>query len=171
MNIDDITIAEVLARYDINPGDGSRCACPVHHGEGRNFSYKGCLYYCWVCGARGNAISLVAEIFGIRRWQAAQKIKVDFGAITSGEAPDYREAKRLREAQRLQRHINERFESLWRELAELRRLLYRQRGEDCEQVRYLDRILDRLESNPGSFTSWNIDMENLMINLYSTAQD
>ena len=170
MDIENISIKDILTHYGHDPGmvsgDIGRCACPLHHGENNNFSYRGSLYYCWTCQARGNAVGLVAEMFNLKRWQAVMRIKTDFGIVASGDGLSYRELKRRREELKAQQLNNDFLDGLEQILLKHRRLIFWHYGEDNEQIKYLDRLLDRFITDRDSFLLWEIDTENLLDNLY-----
>lgn len=81
-------IREVLSSYGVlcpNNRDHFRVPCPVHVGTDRNMSVDGRrgIFYCFVCGAKGTVIDLVAAMDGITTQEAAAKLAegVSGGAI------------------------------------------------------------------------------------------
>lgn len=65
-----------VARVDKRIG---RIACPLHTGKDNNFSFNENLFQCFSCGAKGNVVSFVAQLFGISNKEAMIKIDNDFG--------------------------------------------------------------------------------------------
>ena len=58
---------------------GKRCQCPIHNGDGMNFSFTERGYKCFVCNASGDVISLVKEVCELStRADAMKKINLDF---------------------------------------------------------------------------------------------
>ena len=66
-------------------------------------------YHCYACGEHGDVIDFTAKFFGLKLFEAAQKIVYDFG-ITQDKPPDKAmqekqnrksEAQRLRENEKL----------------------------------------------------------------------
>ena len=66
-------------------------------------------YYCYTCGEHGDVIDFTAKLFGLKLYEAAQKLAYDFG-ITQDKPPDKvlqeklnrkSEAQRLRENEKL----------------------------------------------------------------------
>ena len=174
MTLDDITIPAVLEKYGIKGGLGKqtqkRIPCPLHSGDHDNFSYTDKLYQCFKCGSRGNAIRLVAELFGIKYWQAVERVKTDFGLKGTISLTSYREQLQIREKIK-ERQRNERYIDYMRFIfTKHRRLMFWHYGEDNMQVKYLDRILDRLTDDPESFLAWEIDIENLIENIWMIAE-
>lgn len=78
-----LTVGDIINRYDpqnrIVPRDHGRIPCPFHHGEHLNLSYIAHKWTCFTCGAKGNAISFVQQMFGLDFASAAEKINEDFG--------------------------------------------------------------------------------------------
>lgn len=59
-----ITVADVLDSEGI-PHRRGRCRCPIHGGSNpTSFSFTDELYYCHSCGAKGDVIRLVQELYG-----------------------------------------------------------------------------------------------------------
>lgn len=73
-----VTMRDVLSRYH-NLGKRNRCSCPIHNGKDNNFAYTDKVFHCWTCGAKGNVISFVMQMFGLNFRQAMMKINIDFG--------------------------------------------------------------------------------------------
>src|SRR5690348_18472836 len=79
-------IREVLSRYGVLFPDGRdhfRVACPVHPGQDRNMSVDGRrgLVHCFVCGASGSVIDLVAGLEGIPTQEAAATLSYGLGDV------------------------------------------------------------------------------------------
>lgn len=76
-------IREVLSRYGVlcPDRDHFRVPCPVHVGTDRNMSVDGRrgVFYCFVCGAKGTVIDLVAAMDGITTQEAATKLSDGLG--------------------------------------------------------------------------------------------
>ncbi|MCL6442948.1 MAG: DNA primase [Alicyclobacillus sp.] len=85
--IDDATVAELLRRVDIvdvvseyvqlrRAGRGYVGLCPFHNERSPSFSVsaeKG-VYYCFGCGAAGNAIRFVMDLDGVSRLEALARL-------------------------------------------------------------------------------------------------
>lgn len=102
-----ITIKDILSYYGYNEGRRMRTACPLHHGKNNNFCYTDSVYHCWVCGAKGDAITLVMELFGIQYRQALIKINTDFNLGLTSKKPTYRERLLMREDKKLEISIKQ----------------------------------------------------------------
>ena len=73
-----VTMPDVLAMYGFNPGRYNRIPCPIHNGVKRNFAYKEHGFVCYVCGATGDVISFVENLFGLSFKDACRKLDQDF---------------------------------------------------------------------------------------------
>lgn len=73
-----LTMEQVLKRYGIKTTNHGRTACPLHKGTGKNFSYKGRSFKCWVCGAHGTVIDFVMQYFNITFPEALVRLNEDF---------------------------------------------------------------------------------------------
>lgn len=73
-----VTMDDVITRYHM-PGKNGRVPCPFHNGRDYNLSYTAQVYHCWVCGAKGNVIGFVMDLFGLDYKNAIAKINQDFG--------------------------------------------------------------------------------------------
>jgi len=76
--LDKVTVSEVLSKYGYHPNNSKRIPCMIHNGKNKNFGYTEKVYHCFVCGARGNAITLVMELFGLDFKGAVSKMNEDF---------------------------------------------------------------------------------------------
>ena len=170
--LDIVTIPDILTKYGYELGNRNRIPCPIHHGKDRNFCYEDRVFHCWVCEESGNAIDLVAQLFDINEEQAEIRINNDFNLNLTNEKPTYRDKIKAREmARRRAEQIekSERGRAIYNQLTRIRRELFQAHGDDCEQVLYLDRLLDRYSAEPSPLTDWQIDLENLEINLKGCA--
>lgn len=90
-----VTMRDVISVYDTRTDkESGRIKCPFHNGRDNNFSYSRDLYHCFVCGAKGNTISYVAQRFGLSNWEAMQKLDYDFQLGILGHKPSLRVQKR-----------------------------------------------------------------------------
>ena len=82
-----VTVPMLLSYYGYPVSARKRIPCPLHSGKDPNFCYTDRVYHCWTCGAKGNVISLVMQLFGLSFPQALMKLNTDF----SLELPDLSE--------------------------------------------------------------------------------
>lgn len=132
----EIPIYEVARRY--LPGEiqrkGSRwmARCPFHDDRNPSFVVFADRWKCFGCQARGDAVDLVARLYGLRPIEAARLIAGDFGIPLPGDSPQER-------AKAQQRAILIRFE---RELKE--RVARRELQAYIQLAALYRRICDRL---------------------------
>lgn len=101
-----LTMADVLEKYhyigkrSAENGRG-RTTCPLHNGEDNNFCYTNTVFHCWVCGAKGNIIGFVEQLFALNFKQALVRLNYDFGlCLPVGRKPTLREQKQMQENHR-----------------------------------------------------------------------
>lgn len=103
-----ITASEVASAYGLKISSKGMACCPFH--DDRHPSMKiDRKYYCFACGAKGDAINYVAQRYNLRPYDAAKKIIADFrlpipigkGAVTKRTAQDYRRQREQAEERRL----------------------------------------------------------------------
>ena len=73
-----VTALDAAQMYGLNVRSNGMTNCPFH--EDHNPSLKLDRYfYCFGCHAHGDVIDFVSRLFGVSRYDAAQRIAVDFG--------------------------------------------------------------------------------------------
>lgn len=138
-----VTIRDVLEMYNLPVGRNGRIPCPIHNGKDPNFSYNDKVYQCWSCGAKGDVITLVMEIHGLRFGQTLIKINNDFRLGLSGKKPSYRQKRRAAEVAQKRKAIEERKQhdrEMYLFLCNCHARLMRVVGE--EKITWLDDFLD-----------------------------
>lgn len=122
-----VSIADVMSFYfpSVKVVKG-RCACPIHHGEDMNFSFKGGYFNCFVCGAKGDVIELVRLCFGITFSEAIAKLVTDFQLPICIDKPYTPQ-----EGEALQKKVN-----TWQREQE------RRREASARRQRHIDAVLD-----------------------------
>lgn len=73
-----ITMPEVIAMYH-KPGRNRRTTCPIHGGDHNNLGYTDKLFHCFTCGAKGDIISFVMQLFDCNFNAAVDRLAYDFG--------------------------------------------------------------------------------------------
>lgn len=56
----------------------NRIPCPIHGGKNYNFGFDGGIYHCFVCGAKGDVIRFVQDVFSVSFQDALEKLNNDF---------------------------------------------------------------------------------------------
>ena len=73
-----LTLPEIARHYGFTPNRQGRIPCPFHNGKDPNLGLKDRYYNCFVCGAKGDAIKFVQELFGLNFSDTISKINSDF---------------------------------------------------------------------------------------------
>ena len=74
-----ITVRQVGEMYDMEPDLHGMVCCPFHSDSDPSMKLNDTYYYCFGCGANGDAIDLTAKLFDLNPRQAAEKLAHDFG--------------------------------------------------------------------------------------------
>lgn len=93
------TAIETYAHIPTRRGRG-RCPCPIHGGDNNNLSYDDHRFYCFTCGARGDVINFVQQLFGLPFAEALDKLARDFGIAPGVDPAAIRERQRKIDARR-----------------------------------------------------------------------
>lgn len=124
-----VSIPDVLNRYGYGLGKNKRIPCPIHNGKDSNFAYTDTVYHCWTCGASGNVINLIRELFGLNFGQALIKINCDFGLGLTSKRPSYRDrvnASKRKKQKKLEKLEKQRKRQEHLKMCNLHRVLFRQ---------------------------------------------
>ena len=74
-----ITVRQVGEMYGMEPDRHGMVCCPFHSDNHPSMMLNESYYYCFACGANGDAIDLTAKLFDLTPRQAAEKLASDFG--------------------------------------------------------------------------------------------
>jgi hypothetical protein len=104
-----INTKEAAARYGVEVNRHGKALCPFHNDRNPSLFVDDDHYHCYACGEHGDVIDFTAKLYGLKLYEAAQKLACDFG-ITQDKPPDKAmqekqnrksEAQRLRENEKL----------------------------------------------------------------------
>ena len=104
-----INTREAAERHGVEVNRHGKALCPFHNDRNPSLFVDDDHYYCFACGEHGDVIDFTAKLFGLKLYEAAQKLAYDFG-ITQDKPPDKAmqeklnrksEAQRLRENEKL----------------------------------------------------------------------
>lgn len=104
-----INTREAAARYGVEVNRHGKALCPFHNDRNPSLFVDDDHYHCFACGEHGDVIDFTAKLFGLKLYEAAQKLAYDFG-ITQDKPPTKAmqekqnmksEAQRLRENEKL----------------------------------------------------------------------
>ena len=74
-----ITVREAAQMYGIEVNRSGMACCPFHDDKNPSMKLNEEYFYCFGCGATGDVIDLVARLFDLSSYEAAQKLAQDFG--------------------------------------------------------------------------------------------
>ena len=74
-----ITVRQAGEMYGMEPDRHGMVCCPFHSDNHPSMMLNDTYYYCFGCGANGDAIDLTAKLFDLNPRQAAEKLAHDFG--------------------------------------------------------------------------------------------
>lgn len=108
-----VTARNVAEHYGLKVGRNGLACCPFHNDHHPSMKIDQ-FYYCFACGAKGDAINYVADTFEISQYDAACRIIEDFNLpISINQIPDKEkemEYQRQQEEKRKITQIKEQFE-------------------------------------------------------------
>ena len=78
------TVSSMLTKpeymgHTVNFRSSKKCSCPFHEDRHPSMKLNERYFYCFGCGATGDVIDLVARLFDLSSYEAAQKLAQDFG--------------------------------------------------------------------------------------------
>ena len=74
-----VTTRQVAENYGTRVNRSGMACCPFHKDKHPSMKVDNSHYHCFGCGAHGDAIGYVAQMFGLSQYDAACKIIEDFG--------------------------------------------------------------------------------------------
>ena len=72
-----VTARQVAEKYGLKVRQNGMACCPFHNDKHPSMKIDQ-NYYCFACGAKGDAVNYVAVLFGLSQFEAAKKINEDF---------------------------------------------------------------------------------------------
>ena len=135
-----------------------KALCPFHNDRHPSLFVDDDHYHCYGCGEHGDVIDFTAKLFGLKLYEAAQKLAYDFG-ITQDKPPTkamQEKQNRKSEAQRLRENEKLCFSALleYMKLLQEWKRLYAPRTpeekwhphfiEACDRLDYVECLVDTL---------------------------
>lgn len=74
-----ITVKQAAEHYGYKVNRGDMICCPFHDDRHPSMKLNRDYFYCFGCGATGDVIDFVAQLFGLSGYEAAKKLAYDFG--------------------------------------------------------------------------------------------
>ena len=74
-----ISVKQAAEHYGLKVSRNGMACCPFHNDRHPSLKLNEDYFFCFGCGAKGNVIDLVARLFDLSSYEAAQKLAADFG--------------------------------------------------------------------------------------------
>ena len=82
-----VPVKQAAEHYGLKVNRNGMACCPFHHDRHPSMKLNEDYFFCFGCGAKGDVIDLVARLFDLSGYDAAQKLAADFGISTkAGQA-------------------------------------------------------------------------------------
>ena len=74
-----ISVKQAAEHYGLKVSHNGMACCPFHNDRHPSLKLNEDYFFCFGCGAKGDVIDLVARLFDLSSYEAAQKLASDFG--------------------------------------------------------------------------------------------
>ena len=74
-----VTVRQAAEHYGLKVNRNGMACCPFHNDRHPSLKLNEDYFFCFGCGAKGDVIDLVARLFNMSSYEAAQKLASDFG--------------------------------------------------------------------------------------------
>lgn len=74
-----VCVPEAATYYGLQVSRNRMVCCPFHNDRHPSMKLNERYFYCFGCGVTGDVIDLVAKLFALSSYEAAQKLAQDFG--------------------------------------------------------------------------------------------
>ena len=74
-----ISVKQAAEHYGLKVNRNGMACCPFHNDRHPSLKLNEDYFFCFGCGAKGDVIDLVARLFDLSSYEAAQKLAADFG--------------------------------------------------------------------------------------------
>ena len=74
-----ISVKQAAEHYGLKVSHNGMACCPFHNDRHPSLKLNEDYFFCFGCGAKGDVIDLVARLFNMSSYEAAQKLAADFG--------------------------------------------------------------------------------------------
>ena len=89
-----VSARQIAEGYGLEVKRNGLVCCPFHDDHHPSMKIDQ-YYYCFACGAKGDGINYVSEMFGLSQYEATKKIIADFGLSIHIESKTNKEALKL----------------------------------------------------------------------------
>ena len=77
-----VPMRQAAEHYGLKVSRNGMACCPFHHDRHPSLKLNENYFFCFGCGAKGDVIDLVARMFELSGYEAAQRLAADFGIST-----------------------------------------------------------------------------------------
>ena len=77
-----ISVKQAAEHYGLKVSRNGMACCPFHHDRHPSLKLNEDYFFCFGCGAKGDVIDLVARLFDLSGYEAAQRLAADFAIST-----------------------------------------------------------------------------------------
>ena len=77
-----VPVKQAAEHYGLKASRNDMACCPFHNDRHPSLKLNENCFFCFGCGAKGDVIDLVARLFDLSGYEAAQKLATDFGIST-----------------------------------------------------------------------------------------
>ena len=77
-----ISVKQAAEHYGLKVNRNGMACCPFHNDRHPSLKLNEDYFFCFGCGSKGDVIDLVAKLFDLTSYEAAQKLVADFGINT-----------------------------------------------------------------------------------------
>ena len=74
-----ISVKQAAKHYGLKVNRNGMACCPFHNDRHPSLKLNEDYFFCFGCGAKGDVIDLVARLFNMSSYEAAQKLASYFG--------------------------------------------------------------------------------------------
>ena len=74
-----ISVKQAAEHYGLKVNRNGMACCPFHNDRHPSLKLNQEYFFCFGCGAKGDVIDLVAKLFDLSSYEAAQRLAADFG--------------------------------------------------------------------------------------------
>ena len=74
-----VSVRQAAECYGLKLSRNNMVCCPFHDDRHPSLKLDENYFFCFGCGAKGDVIDLVARLFNLSSYEAAQKLAADFG--------------------------------------------------------------------------------------------
>ena len=79
-----VTVRNAAEHYGLKVSHNGMTCCPFHNDRHPSLKLNEDYFYCFGCLATGDVIDFTARLYGLRNYEAAQKLAQDFGVDVAG---------------------------------------------------------------------------------------